>query len=220
MSGNNRYKKIFRMVVILFGVTTFAVSCSSKLKETDPFDLEEKPIQVVKDMVAVKSEGGSTEMRLEAPVLKRYEKRTKDEKDKENKISYEKFPEGLKVFGYNDEGLLETKIESDNAIHTKSKKEEIWSAFGNVVINNFLNGEKIETDTLYWNREEHTIWTDCYVKLSSPEGMMQGYGMKSDEMARNAVLLNPFDSYGIIFKDSSNVAYIDSANFIGPLLNR
>ena len=208
------------MVVIFFGVTTFAVSCKSKLTETESFDLEEKPIQVVKDMVAVKSKSGNTEMRLEAPVLKRYEKHETNAQNKEDNISYEKFPEGLKVFGYNKEGLLETKIESDNAIHTKSKQKEIWSAFGNVVINNFLKGEKIETDTLYWNREEHTIWTDCYVKLSSPEGMMQGYGMRSDEMARNAVLLNPFDSYGIISKDSSNVIYRDSANFIGPLLNR
>jgi hypothetical protein len=47
---------------------------------------------------------------------------------------------------------------------------------------------------------------------------MQGIGMESDEMARNAVILNPFDSYAVVVKDSLEMPYIDSVNFIGPLL--
>jgi hypothetical protein len=46
---------------------------------------------------------------------------------------------------------------------------------------------------------------------------MQGYGMESDELARNAIILKPFDSYSII-KDSTEVLYIDTVNFVGPLL--
>ena len=45
---------------------------------------------------------------------------------------------------------------------------------------------------------------------------MQGYGLDSDERARNANILNPFDSYGIIRSDSSKV-YVDTVNFIGPV---
>ena len=48
---------------------------------------------------------------------------------------------------------------------------------------------------------------------------MQGYGMRSDEMGRNAIILKPFDSYGIMREDSTKVR-IDSANFIGPLLKK
>jgi hypothetical protein len=46
---------------------------------------------------------------------------------------------------------------------------------------------------------------------------MQGYGMESDEMARNAVIDNPFNSYAIVSRDSTETGYIDTANFIGPL---
>ena len=46
---------------------------------------------------------------------------------------------------------------------------------------------------------------------------MQGYGMESDELARNAIIIKPFDSYSII-KDSTEVLYIDTVNFVGPLL--
>ncbi len=48
---------------------------------------------------------------------------------------------------------------------------------------------------------------------------MQGYGMRSDEMARNAIILKPFDSYGLM-KEDSTLVRIDSANFIGPLLKK
>ena len=79
--------------------------------------------------------------------------------------------------------------------------------------------ETMETDTLYWDGAAKEIWTDCYVKMSSPSGYMQGYGMRSDEMARNAILLKPFDNEFIIESDSTRVV-IDSVNFIGPLLKK
>jgi hypothetical protein len=43
--------------------------------------------------------------------------------------------------------------------------------------------------------------------------------MRSDEMARNAILLKPFDNEFIIESDSTRVI-IDSVNFIGPLLKK
>jgi hypothetical protein len=45
---------------------------------------------------------------------------------------------------------------------------------------------------------------------------MQGYGMESDQRARNNIIFNPFNSYGIVVEDSTRVV-IDSINFIGPL---
>jgi len=119
------------------------------------------------------------------------------------------------VYGFNEEGILETELLSEAARHTVNKKFEKWAAFGNVHIKNNVKGEEIITDTIYWDQKKKKIWTDCYVQLISPRGMMQGYGMESDEMARNAVLLRPFDSFGII--DSTKVSYTDSVNFIGPM---
>ena len=48
---------------------------------------------------------------------------------------------------------------------------------------------------------------------------MQGYGMEADERARERILYNQFNSYGIIVKDTTQVM-IDSVNFIGPLLKK
>ena len=97
--------------------------------------------------------------------------------------------------------------------------KERWSAFGKVVIKNILKQETMETDTLYWDSVKHEIWTDCYIHMYSPSGSMQGYGMRSDERARNAILLRPFNNEFLIETDSTKVV-VDSVNFIGPMLKK
>ena len=161
-------------------------------------------------MLLINSDNGRLKMRVEALRMEVYEYDT---------LSYNYFPLGINVFGYNEEdGLLETTIVADEARHNKYAHggDDIWSAYGNVVVKNILKREKIETDTLYWDAKNKEIWTDCYVRLSSDDGVMQGYGMRSDEMARNSILLHPFDNTFFVNSDSTKVV-IDTLNFIGPL---
>ena len=193
------------------------VECKSKLARADVLDLSKTPVQTVEDMFAIQTKNGLVMMRVEASVMERYDTDTN---------SYESFPKGIAIYGYSEDGLLETIIVSDDGKHIASKRrssgkpsEEIWEAFGNVVIHNVLKQETMETDTIYWNQAENEIYTDCYVKMYSPQGFLQGYGMRSDDHARNAILLKPFNGYGYTVRDSSVVA-IDSVNFIGPLLKQ
>lgn len=160
-------------------------------------------------MFAVRTKNGVITMRMEAPLMEHYQTDTN---------SYDLFRKGLSVYAYTEEGLLETVIVSNNARHSTSKiagKEDLWSAFGNVVVHNVIKLETMETDTIYWDQAKEEIWTDCYVKMYSDDGFMQGYGMRSDDHARNAILHRPFNSYGVTEKDTTKVV-IDSVNFIGP----
>lgn len=161
-------------------------------------------------MFAIQSENGVLEMRVEADVMEHYDKDT---------LSYDYFPKGVSVYAYTQEGLLESIIIADKAEHIMPDKAdddnpEIWSAFGNVVLHNVIKRETMETDTIYWDQTKKEIYTNCYVKLYSPDGFTQGYGMRSDDHIRNSILYNPFDSYANIQKDTT-VVLIDSVNFIG-----
>ena len=183
-------------------------SCKGKLAEAEAVNMDEMPMQTVDDMFIVQSKNGKIQMRAQAPLMEKYEK---------DSLSYELFPEGFFVYGYTDEGLLETEIIADNAKHLKHENgEESWSAFGNVVVKNLINQEVMETDTLYWDQKNEKLYTHCYVRMYSPKGFMQGYGMESDQRARNSILFNPFNSYGIVVQDTTQVM-IDSVNFIGPM---
>ena len=199
---------MLKMIATASAVAFVVYSCKSKIHQADDIDLSAYPVQVVNDMFVVQSENGLLQMRMEADLMERYQN---------DSVSYEIFPEGFAVYGYNEEGLLETEITSDNARHEKFDKNDVetWAAFGNVVVKNVINKERMETDTLYWDRKNEKIYTDCYVKMFSPKGFMQGYGMESDQRARNSIIFNPFDSYGFVVQDSTEVS-VDSVNFIGP----
>lgn len=202
---------ILRTAATATAVAFVVYSCKSNLGVADSLNLDEAPVQTVDKMFVVQSENGKLQMRMEADVMERYDKDT---------VSYELFPEGFAVYGYNEEGLLETEITSDNAKHVKfDDGRETWEAFGNVVVKNIINKEVMETDTLYWDRKNEKIYTDCYVRMHSPDGFIQGYGMESDERARNSVILKPFDNYAFVVQDTTKVE-VDSVNFIGPLIKK
>lgn len=200
------------MIATASAVAFIVFSCRGKLSEAENLNLGDAPIQTVDSMFYVETTNGNLKMRVEADIMERYENDT---------CSYELFPKGLAVYTYTDKDKLETLLYSDNAMHFKSKKKSIekWSAFGNVVVQNVIKQETLETDTLYWDQARKEIYTDCYVRMFSNDGFMQGYGMRSDEMARSVVIFKSFDSYGVVVQDSTKVI-IDSVNFIGPLLKK
>ena len=196
-----------RMTATAAAVAFVVFSCKGKLGEADVLNLKEAPVQTVDDMFIVQTENGKIQMRTEAPLMERYERDT---------LSFELFPDGFFVYGYTEDEKLETEIIADNARHLKYKDgRESWEAFGNVVIRNLIKQEVMETDTLYWDQKNEKIYTHCYVRLYSPDGFMQGYGMESDQRARNSIIFNPFNSYGILEQGDDIV--IDSVNFIGPV---
>ena len=200
------------MIATASAVAFVVYSCNGKLNEAAQLDLSDTPVQVVDSVFMTQTKNGILTLRMEADVMERYDNDT---------CSYEMFPKGMHVFAYSDDGLLETVLHSNNARHFKSKKgqTEMWSAFGNVVVQNIMKQQTLETDTLYWDQTNKEIYTDCYVRMYTADDFMQGFGMRSDEMARNAILYRPFNSYAYVIQDSTKVV-IDSVNFIGPLLKK
>lgn len=196
------------MIATASAVAFVVYSCKGKLAEEDSIRTGETPVQTVDDMFIVQTENSIIQVRAEAPLMERYEN---------DSLSYELFPKGIAVYGYTEEGKLETEIVADNARHLKFKDgRDSWEAFGNVVVKNLINQEIMETDTLYWDQKNEKIYTHCYVRMYSPDGFMQGYGMESDQRARDTELFNPFNNYAIMTQDSTQVV-IDSINFIGPM---
>ncbi|MGM9763245.1 MAG: LPS export ABC transporter periplasmic protein LptC [Candidatus Cryptobacteroides sp.] len=201
-------KHTIRLMASAAALAFVVFSCKGKLPESGELNLDETPIQVVENVFSVSSENSDLQMRMEAKTMMRFEN---------DSMMYEKFPDGFAVYGYMEDGRLETEITADNALHRSwNDGREEWQATGNVVVKNLIKREVMETDTLYWDKKEEKIFTHCYVKMWSPDGFMQGYGMESDQRARNSILYNNFNNYAIVVKDSTEVI-VDSVNLIGPL---
>ena len=199
------------MVAITLVIATIVFSCKDDIPTENISEVGTLPTQVIDSMVLKQYRQGDVSFMVSAPTLERYSNA---------EVPYNLFPNGIVLRGYTKDGFLETMIVANSAKNIIGAKEEIWEAYGDVVINNYIKGEKMETDTLYWNQNTRRIYTHRPVKLTRPDSFMQGYGMESDEMARDAAIINPYDSYAIVRRDSTEVAYRDTVNIIGPFPDR
>jgi Protein of unknown function (DUF1239). len=200
-----------RVVATISMVATTLFSCKDDILTGDVSEVGSLPTQVIDSMVLKQYTRGEVSFMVSAPTLERYANA---------EIPYNLFPNGIVLRGYNQDGFMETIIVADYAKNIIGAEEEIWEAYGDVVINNYIKGQRVETDTLYWNQKNHKIYTHRPVKITTPDSFMQGYGMESDEMARDVDILKPYDSYAIVRRDSTEVAYRDTVNIIGPFLRR
>ncbi len=205
--GLGNRPNIIEVLAITAVVASTFVSCGKSLGEAEKLNLAETPVQRVDNVFAVQSKNGEMEMRLEAGVMERYSRDG-------NGRDY--FPKGISVFSYTDEGLLESVIIADEAEHVvPSSGDEVWKAYGNVILHNVIKQETMETDTIFWDSGKKEIYTDCYVKMYSRDAFAQGYGMRSDDRMRNSKLFKPFNNFVVVERDTTAVI-IDSVNFIGP----
>jgi LPS export ABC transporter protein LptC len=195
------------LILILIGVL---VSCKDTDVDIPPIDFSQTPVQTVDGMVARRFQWANLTYDMRAGRMERY-----DYTDNGEQHAYEIYSGGFEMLGYSADGLLETQINADGARHNTIQGQEQWLAYGNVHIQNLIKGEHSLTDTLYWDRDRKMIYTDCFIQMYSPQGLMQGYGMESNEKADNAIIRHPFDSYGI--DRDSTWFYFDSVNFVGPL---
>jgi LPS export ABC transporter protein LptC len=73
-------------------------------------------------------------------------------------------------------------------------------ARGNVVIKNFEKREQLNTETLLYDRNAKKVSTDDFVKITTPDRIIMGKGMESDELFGNWSIRN---GSGTIYVDEN-----------------
>ena len=137
-------------VALIIMSATALFSCKESIETTDAIgSADSLSTQTIYEMNLLRSEYGQIRSQVQAPLMENYSLLPEP---------YEIFPQGIKVTGYTPEGLLESEITAQWAIH-KIGSQERWEAYGDVVVINFITEERIETDTLYWekNRAKHKM---------------------------------------------------------------
>lgn len=160
------------VVSILF----FMLSCGKK--KTEIIDAVEDRTQIPKlhanEITTIISDSGIIRYRISAPVWDIYDKADPP---------YWEFPAGLHLERFDLELNIDANIHSDYAKYFE--KEELWELHGNVDATN-LEGERFETERLYWNQKKEQIHSDTIVKITQVSGTIV-YG---DDFVSNQSLSN------------------------------
>jgi len=170
--------KANHILLILFCILAIA-SCENDIQQVKKFDKEEKkiPNQILIDAVMIYSDSAELKAIIKTAELDSY---TTDK-------VYQEFPKGVKVDIY-ENGVVSSNLKANYAIHYE--KEKIMEAKSNVIVTN-IKGEILNTEHLTWDQNKHSIFSDVFVKITTPTQILFGKGLESDERFENWTIKNP-----------------------------
>lgn len=84
-------------------------------------------------------------------------------------------------------GNVKTQVSGDSAIIRET--DGFLMIFGNVIVISD-DGRRLETDYLNWNSQTDRIYTDAFVRITTPEETVRGWGMEADQQIRRYKILH------------------------------
>ena len=101
---------------------------------------------------------------------------------KENKEPVIHVDRGLRLEFYTSSGAKESELTSNRAILYNQRNYA--EAHENVKVSN-VNGDRLETEKLIWDKQKDKIYTDAFVKITTSKEILKGYGMESNTAFTN-----------------------------------
>ncbi|MCJ8163727.1 LPS export ABC transporter periplasmic protein LptC [Pontibacter sp. E15-1] len=148
------------MVMLGFG-------CNEELRDPDQEPKYTGPTMENHDVVTLYSDSAKLLIKLQAPLQQEFE--TGDGV----------FPEGLFVEFYEQEGQVTSTLKANYGKQDRNKS--LFLARGNVVVENLAKKEKLETEELYWDKRRAKIYTDKFVRITTPEQIIMGNGLQANQ---------------------------------------
>jgi LPS export ABC transporter protein LptC len=97
------------------------------------------------------------------------------------------FPEKIYFERFDDSMRIESIVKSDTARYFTKRK--LWELKNNVQVMN-LAGEKFETPLLYWDQNQHRIYSDSSIRIEQEGWISTGQGFESNESLTIYSILN------------------------------
>jgi LPS export ABC transporter protein LptC len=166
-------RKSFKIVKSIAGklaMLFLIVSCQNEVQKVRLLTQNERiPTEVQKNLDMVYTDSTYKKMSLKAPIAESYPNLEEPQRE---------FPRGIEVEFYDDYGQANSSLTAEYALQLVNKS--LWEARGNVVVIN-TKGEQLETEKLFWNSQEEQIYSDEFVKITTPQQVIMGEGFTADQ---------------------------------------
>lgn len=144
------------------------------------------PAEVTRDIQIFYSDSGRIQAMLKSPRMIRYE-------DSDPRTV---FPDGIFVIFYDKEKAVRSDLKANHAI--SRDETNVMEAQGDVEVNNYEKQEKINTEHMIWDQKAHTISSEVFVKITTPDKILYGdEGFEADEWLNKWVIKKPRGSFEI-----------------------
>lgn len=161
-----KFRRLIITATIL--ITGLISSCENKLDQIPKSDLLTLPTLTVRDFKTIFTDSGRIQLVLTSPIMEQY---------KNSETPYSEFNLGILVNFYDGQEKPVGSVSSQYAKYTEATK--IWELRDSVVVVN-EDKDMLETEVLFWDQPKDKIYTDRFVKITSTDQIIQGFGFESD----------------------------------------
>jgi len=177
LTAKFKNRSIYSIVVLLLATMLF--SCENEMAAVIKLSTKDSiPDISITNVKVQQTEMGKPTYELTAPKMISYQKLE----------AYTELPNGLRIIFYDSLMQPKSEITANYGISWDSKNT--MEARGNVVIRNFQKNEQLNTESLLYDRSARKVSTNDFVKITTPDRLILGKGMESDELFDNWVIRN------------------------------
>ncbi len=161
------HHSIFPLLAILL---LLLVGCDSELTAPSR-DIAKSDLYIERatDVEILYSDSAVIRLSIQAPTLLNHIKSGQEKKE---------FPDGIKVDFFNESGQTTSTLTAKSAIQN-ARDDKIFIR-GDVVVTS-ESKETLETDELIWDERGKKLYTDKWVKVTTPDEVIYGYGFTSNQ---------------------------------------
>ena len=141
------------------------------------------PSESTKDLVMTYSEAGYARVEIHAALAETYR----------NKSQITQIKDSLKVYFFNEKGAIVSTLSARYGQINYSTGELMVK--DSVRLFNIQKKQTLETEALYWNQKDSSIFTKSAVIVRSPKGKLFGKGIRTKQDFSHYVLLEPVGSW-------------------------
>lgn len=158
-----------RFFIIAFSLLgTFALSdCQTKSDEAMEIQEYTGPIVELGPAITYFSDSAKVKMKMEAP------------KQLEFGSGDREFPEGLFLQFFDKQGKPTSTLKADYCYYTK--KDDLYKATGNVVVQDIETNDRLDTEELFWNRKKEEVFTEKFVRIEKDGELHVGDGLEAKQ---------------------------------------
>ena len=154
-------------LLLSMALSTGLSSCQNKVIDPNEVTTYSGPIVSAKNVETRYSDSAILRVVLKTPL--QYEFNSGDRE----------FPEGLHLDFYDEKGVFTSTMDSKYGRY--DRLNDIYVGIGEVVIVNVLEQKKMETEELKWNRATKQIYTDKFVRITTPTELLTGMGLEAKQ---------------------------------------
>ncbi len=162
--------RIITLILLTLGGVLFSSCKKNDLSVINNLtQVDTLPSQTIQNLTTIYMDTGRVQMIIKAPMVNYYT-------NKEEPVMI--FPEGIHVNFFNRKEKIETHLQAGYAIYYQ--KKDLWEAHDSVIAENSMH-EKLNAEILFWDVANKQIYSDKFVRITTPDEIIFGEGFKSDQ---------------------------------------